>query len=532
MKVIIADDEIHICSLLRHVIDWNGLGITLMGVFNDGQSVLSQITKEPADIVICDIEMPGMNGIELIEQVKRITPNCQFVIISGFRNFEYAQSAMQYGVTHYLLKPIDDAELNRVLRAVVDKSHQSNDIHNLLRENSARQEFFNLLQTNASVANTEYVNKSYSYHFKVGKYNLIKVIFTNVDVNSNVLPQLVKMFRERLRSKIEIFCVDVELYTVSPVSVYALINYPYPLQKGVSMNSLLDDIFHSILVELGGLTQSRCYIGVGVTVDDISGIRDSLESAERIVNRRFLSPEKRTFYADFVQENSDHKTSIRFEMEDRHHMLQIMESILPEQAARWVNELFRKNEKGFTQQPHLIRSFFISVVDLLISAFDDLGVPINDKAAFRNNSTIVFDNSASLEAVKHNLAGIISREIIRRLVDKQLNATAYVQQIKNYIQKNYARKITLEIIAEELHVSPVYLSITFKNATGMNYSRYLTLVRMDKAKELLKRCDLNLTQIAHAVGYDSTNYFTNLFYKVTGLKASEYRRLHQQDIGD
>lgn len=110
--------------------------------------------------------------------------------------------------------------------------------------------------------------------------------------------------------------------------------------------------------------------------------------------------------------------------------------------------------------------------------------------------------------------------------------SAYAQQAKGYIDRHYMENITLEIIAGQLNINPTYLSVVFKNEMKMNYSKYLTMVRMEKAKELLRQCDKNLTQVAHVVGYDRTAYFSNVFKLYAGIKPTEYQRLHQHGIGD
>ena len=125
MKVLIADDEVYICSLIRHLIDWEGLGLTLVGTFGNGDEVMAYLERDQADILICDIEMPGMNGLALMEQLSREHPEIQLVVISGYRNFEYALSALKYGAVNYLLKPLDQKSLNDVLRAIVTKSQQN-----------------------------------------------------------------------------------------------------------------------------------------------------------------------------------------------------------------------------------------------------------------------------------------------------------------------------------------------------------------------------------------------------------------------
>ena len=125
MKVLIADDEPHICTLLKYLIQWEQLGLTLAGTFYGGDEVLSYLEHNTADILLCDIEMPGVNGLELMRELAVKAPELKVILVSGFRNFEYVRTALQYGACNYLLKPIDEKELNSVLRDVVSSVEKS-----------------------------------------------------------------------------------------------------------------------------------------------------------------------------------------------------------------------------------------------------------------------------------------------------------------------------------------------------------------------------------------------------------------------
>ena len=124
MKVLIADDEVKVCKLLVNLVDWASLGLEIVGIANDGHTACSMIETLKPDIVITDIRMPGFNGIELIDYIKKRFSQIHFIIISGYRQFEYASQAIKYGVEDYLLKPLKKTEIERVLKKIINDHEQ------------------------------------------------------------------------------------------------------------------------------------------------------------------------------------------------------------------------------------------------------------------------------------------------------------------------------------------------------------------------------------------------------------------------
>ena len=118
-KVIIADDELHIRNLLKYLIHWEELGLTFAAEYDNGADVVGHVEREHIDIIITDIQMPGMDGLDMIRAVREADPDSRFIVISGYRDFAYAQTAVKLGVSDYILKPIDEEELNAALAALV-----------------------------------------------------------------------------------------------------------------------------------------------------------------------------------------------------------------------------------------------------------------------------------------------------------------------------------------------------------------------------------------------------------------------------
>jgi len=528
MKVVIADDEIHVCSLLKHLIDWDGLGLSLAGVYYNGNDVVKHFEKEPADILICDIEMPGMTGNDLIKHISTHYPGCKCMVISGFRVFEYARSAMEFGVTKYLLKPIDGDELNAALKSMLTDDLGNKNLTSMMEKQSVRQGLFDTIKTNIENETIESINSKYQFHFKTGKFTIIKIVFTNVDIHSDFLPKLTMMFSESLKQKLADFCYDIEIFKISVITSIAVINYPDHPQK--TLAPVLDQVLRNALEDLGAKTQYKCFLGVGREVDSIQGVRESLDSAQAACCSRIRTSNKQTYYAKYAHQTSAEKIAV--DKHSKQEFMRFIETIDIQNIKTWIDKYFYTHAKLFEDSPISAFDFCYTIIDLMIRTFEDLEVSIQDVEVFRKHAEMMFDSCSSLRDLKTKLIAIIEKEVNSQLYEKQQNISIYAQQAKNYIDAHYAETITLDLIAERLHISPVYLSVVFKREAGMNYSKYLTSVRIEKAKALLKSCDMNLTQIANAVGYDSTTYFSKLFKKQMGIKPVEYRRLHQNNIGD
>ena len=126
LKVLIADDEIKVCRLIQHLVDWDALEMDIIGFANDGKTAYENICEKKPDIVITDIRMPIYDGLELIRRAKETNPEINFIVISGYSQFEYAQQAIKYGVKDYLLKPLKKRELENSLIEI--KEHSCNSL--------------------------------------------------------------------------------------------------------------------------------------------------------------------------------------------------------------------------------------------------------------------------------------------------------------------------------------------------------------------------------------------------------------------
>lgn len=186
LKVIIADDEPKVNLLLQKIVDWEKLGYQIAGTANDGERALQLIEEEKPDVLMTDIRMPGVDGMELIRRAKELRPDLVFIVVSGYRQFEYAQTALKYGVTDYLLKPVNAEELTQLLIRIREEEEKKRRLDNWtasvdrqLRENEwkKREQLVDNLreyaQENRELNGYESLNQEYGCDFHEGTYQVI-----------------------------------------------------------------------------------------------------------------------------------------------------------------------------------------------------------------------------------------------------------------------------------------------------------------------------------------------------------------------
>lgn len=528
MKVIIADDEVHICSLIKYLVAWDELGLTFSGMFYCGEEVWEYLQHDTADILICDIEMPGMNGIELMQKISQNRPEMKIIVISGFRDFDYARSAIKYGAANYLLKPIDEKELNDVLRAIVSSTREEMRRDSIIMRASGHQQLLEVISAVGRQEDMMAVNRDYDYHFVEGGFRVLRVAFPGEAKDPESQRLIMRMFEEILCPKLADFCREFEFYRESAVHLCVLFNYEDGNES--TLQATLDGILHHTIVELGSKTQSEIYIGVGTAVHDFPDIGKSYWSARHVLCERLFQKERRILYAENSPQPQVHAELLT--MEERRELGRCIETIDPDGACRQIGQILRRSERVFRANPYLVFDCGEAILQLLVHIMEHVGTAENDNGRFVAHSTLALEGSADMADFEQCLSEIVYGEINHKLTEKLANVSAYAQQAKEYIDRHYMENVTLETIAKRLNINPTYLSVVFKNEMKMNYNKYLTMVRMEKAKELLRQCDKNLTQVAHAVGYDRTAYFSNVFKMHMGIKPTEYQRLHQRGIGD
>lgn len=533
LKVLIADDEEKICQLIEKLIDWQALDMKLSGVANNGIEALEKIEALSPDVVITDIRMPGYDGLDLVKKTRELNVGVEFVIISGYRHFEYAQTAIKYGVSDYLLKPIKKQELTETLEKIrVRYNEKSEQLTYEERVRLARKSdaerlrttwFSNVLYRDRSeqdCSSLEEINKQYYYQLKQGCFQIVCVKFDGISMpdekNLEFLTEKTTQIAEQML-KGHVF--DWELY-VENSHIYLFLNYGEENRKFIRRQC--KNILNELAVLESILEGLRVTIGFGTTVWNIAQLRSSLKSARYLVEQRLVAGNGKLLEGEL--RSSFHLASSQWFTQFNQNMNTALESLDRQQ----VGDCLMKLKDGLLEQTdmtgHEILQMCREVCNLYLFFMKNHKIPIEQNFMERFNQGVEFCSSA--REVLRYLIKEISTSYDKAVAGKMQENNRPIRIAKKYIRDHYREAITLETVSEVAGFNPTYFSSLFKKETGKNFLEFLSEVRMEQAKGLLKETNLSVASICEEVGYSDVKYFTKNFTKYSGLKPNEYRKLY------
>lgn len=524
MNVIIADDEKRVANLIKNLCDWESLGLEVKALCFDGESALEAILTHQPEIVITDIRMPKLDGLQLVQQTRERGLNCSFIIISGYKHFEYARQALQYGVADYLLKPIDEEQLTATLRKLTaiiqNRDRNARLVTEASRQTSQRQDaaFWSALLSGGESIDwsAEAVERAYGKRFAPGSFLALAVRVDNLALLSED-----GMFFEKL-SEIAaktIPSAQTRLAHNDHLCCYFLLSFPQQAQTAVCKEiksfyfrtSELQEIYGSLSLTMGVGEPVHCLEAVASR-----GLPQAIRAADarlsfgagRLYNAAGLHftpmPVEQLLTLEYVR---GLKTAIGcLEVEQLHREKQrLLEACQgkdgadPADILRLCGGLLQCCEDTLSRE-----------------SFDRLDAAAQRAiAAARSFSDLI-------EAIFRCM-----EQAIEELLTERLNGEIKpVRQTKQYIAAHFAEGLTLEIVAAHIGINPSYLSRLFKQHTGEGFNEYVVSVRIEQSKHLLRTTRMNLQTIAENVGYYDPKYFARLFKKTVGITPSEFRKLY------
>lgn len=534
LKVIVADDEIKVCQLIEKLVDWHALDMEIVAVANNGIEAVQLIEQYRPEVVITDIRMPGYDGLEMIRRAKEISSDTEFIVISGYRHFEYAQSAIKYGVVDYLLKPIKKMELTDTLTKIrsmymQNKQQLSYEETVLLNqkndEEKSRTRFLAKVLYSGSKdfvsSDITEVNQEYAYHFQAGAFQMICIKVDDIEEDYSNLEFITKKITQSVQEYLKPYCFDVELYFENSRS-FSILNYAQEDCKTIRRQ--LKTILDKVLLQESIFENMKVTIGMGSVVNSICELRNSYKYSVWAMEQRLLVGVNRVIEGDSIVltdiPNSDLFTTFNKEIG------MAMERLDPVQVKTVVLHLKETllQRPGITGHELLqmtkeacnLYIFFLKNNQLYVEQEENLLEYFN--AHVRGIYSIDTLFSYLIQTITSSLAQIAER--------KQQEDNRPIRTAKQYMQQHYNESITLEEVSSEVGFNTTYFSSLFKKETGKTFLEYLSELRMTKAKELLKTSKMSVASICTEVGYSDVKHFTKSFTKHTGLKPSEFRKLY------
>lgn len=535
IKVFLVEDEMVIRRGIKNSIDWEKEGYIFCGEASDGELAYPMIIKEKPDILITDIRMPFMDGLELCKLVKKELPNIKILILSGYDEFDYAKEAIRLGVTEYLLKPISSGKLLEALNGVSESIRREKEDKDLvrkymeeMRENTEheKQKFFEqMIAGNLSMADALETGKKYEMNLSAGMYNLLLFRFTLGKENrkSGELLGEAEYAIEKLTERLE---------------------YVFEFQRGVEgwafllmadneeqMSERVKELSKDLEEIMKNYSTIAYFGGIGQPVARLRELEESFREAERALAARFTMELNRIISVEDIRmaQNVDTLDDIEItsfgEIEKTRTMLEKFlnngaEDEIDEFVDVYINELPEENLKSVLMRQYIIMDAYIVMMSFCEKIEGIEGEMQAQSEELKNSMKTI----QTLEEIKNYIRMLLKKIIGVRDTISGRRYSNIIEIAKDQIRKTYmSDEISLNTIAAEVGMSPSYFSSIFSKEMGKTFVEYLTEIRMDRAKELLMCSSMKTSEIGYEVGYKDSHYFSYIFKKTQNCTPKEFR---------
>lgn len=524
VKIFLVEDEFVVRDGIKNNVDWDAHGYNFCGEASDGELAYPMIKKLQPDIVITDIKMPFMDGLELSRLIKKEFPKMEILILSGFTEFEYAKEAIKLGVAGYLTKPIDGAELLKAIDEISEKIEKARSDARLLskyeqdnRENRQGEmaKLFQHLCT-GTVSSTELMNEAEKLNIDLTAicYNVIlmraqssrhgfgeysgSVVATEEKIEEIVNDKRAVVFDRGVEGKGILVMADSE----------------------DELKVTEDFLLNGIKETYEEYPHIKYFVGVGNSVVRISDVAKSYESASRAFAYQYLLDNNQIISNEnsvdgFFSINDIDPTQV-----DKVKIDEFLKTGNEDETSFFVSEYF--NSVGKSAMESMMFRQYIALDTYFCAAnfLGKIGVDSSVIPTLDSEGRILSSANSTFEYI----TGIIEKTISLR---NEVSNSRYGEVIKEavkYIESNYMNDdLSLNQLAAHVNISPNHLSMIFSQETGSTFIKYLTDLRIEKAKTLLKTTAYRSSDIGAQVGYRDPHYFSFIFKKIMGVTPTNYR---------
>ena len=531
-RMLVVDDEWYIRDGIA-TYPWEKFGCKVVGSAENGEEALEMVKTLQPDMVITDIKMPGMDGLAFIKEAKEIMPEMEVILLTGYSDFEFAKTAVQLGVTDYILKPTNFDELEKTVLRLSEK----------IRRSGVKQKYYETLksryESSLSILN-RYIVSSLLHHNNDNNPAVINfrkeiqtykyILISGIMLNPDQVIQEKNLNRELLAFDITNICEEI-------FNKYS--------ERVLSENET--GAFHFILLFCNEMTDDAC---LDITLRAITRISDVIKSYLKgkmnfgvslvgndpeemhlYYEKLELSWNRHRFYSDQIMvmgrdNGQDYNDSWRIPEEVTGHIIKSLVGYDEDTVYAAVSELFRKAQDSHPE-PDTLKT---SIVGLLIHCIsivsngksNELSKTMREIVSNINTCQWIADLQTEMEL-------FIERLLECRDKNDIMSQHSIVQRAIEYLESHYQEDISLADLASNLHVSASYLSKLMKSGTQKNFSEVVVDIRIQKAQELIESKQYKIYEIADRVGFRNNSYFTHVFKKRVGMTPKEYKvMLHGQ----
>lgn len=490
-KLYLLDDEPFILEGLKYIIDWEEYGFDVVGTSSNGEDGFNFIKNEDVDLIITDIMMPKMTGLELISNLKKINHNAKFIVLSAFQEFQYAKEAISMGAENYLTKPIDEDELIQTIEGVKKK------IEKIKLEKVDTKIFKNdlILKLICNKNNDGVLDRLRLEGVNLNYKNLCLVILEFAEggnINNNILNHIDNLNYE--------YCVNLQ-------------NQILIIMDKESINK---DTLRNLKDDLSSITNEQIYISRGKYVDSIDNLNCSYQSAKDIHEYKLVYPN-----ISWIREYKEKSYNLEnIDYIDFNHLKKLLLNKDNKESLNYIESIFSQLKKDENLTVKQIKTKSIEVFLNVYNYFNDSKII---KGLDLYLEKVI--NSVNLDQIQLELNNMIKHRQ-SKLEETDDSISPIILKLLRNIEENYSKDLNLKEISETYNINSIYLGQLFQKETGILFSDYLNNFRVNKAKNLLVETSLKAAEIGELVGYANKNYFYRKFKDIVGITPSEWRKIN------
>lgn len=546
LKIFLAEDEVVVRETIKRMIPWEELGFELVGEAADGEMALPLLIRQQPDLLITDIKMPFMDGLTLARLAKKEIPGLKVVILSGYDDFNYAKQAIGIGVEDYLLKPITkNALIERLseIRSRYEHEKTQKEYYEKFQremqayEKNSSRDFFEAL-----VGGSMDMMEVYKRAEKLGldivaeAYNVL--IFTmNCDEDFSGQRDEYSSWEAESLELLENFFAGHSSAMLFRSNIFSYGVLLKGQRETIEENTraCVDEI-RKILSRQDG--RREWFLAVGQSVERLSQIQKSYHTASRAFSQRYLYDENILYYDEM--ETMEHPGG-QAETEDNAYLQKVdVNALNPAILQKFLSDGLQEETENFVkdyfyaigQEPMeslVFRNYVILNVRFsVISFIKGLGCDTNEMES-ADTEEVLAESGKNMESAIAYAKKMISQAIEIRDQNSGNKNRSILKTAVDFIDSHYMdEEISLNTVANVANVSSNHFSALFSQNMGQTFIEYLTTLRMNKAKELLRCTGMRSSEIAGEIGYKDAHYFSYLFKKTQGMTPSDYRKAREE----
>lgn len=513
--VAIVDDEPVVRKGVISLIDWSSLECTVVHEANDGLELIEKLNGENLDIVITDVKMPRMDGMELARYFYENFPLTKIIMLSAYSEFTYAKQSIQYGVVDYIIKSGGVEEIEKAIDKVKHRLKQQEEVDCSWKESNQVSDVLKITFLKSvmdhSVLETDII---------CSQAKLLDLNFTNYIVL--VLELVNYSFNKKLYSFLDMSFKEIPHYIIKLEESYISMILYKQIDTIFEVNQIVETC-RTIITTVNEFMKVNLSIGVSGIYSDITYLSEAYNAARKALHIHFLQEEGNVYYTVELQAASQNPILVNDIMQ------RIVGSIKYEGEEEVLNEveaLFElQKQQSFPVENLKSQGFMLNTLCSKLL----LEMKLSNQSFYDNDIQIYnrMTNCRTFIEYKNIICFIVKRTF-DRLHENSLNDNKIVLQANEYISKYFTTPICLNDIANYIHITPGYLSRIYKEKTGVTIISVINHYRIELAKKLLLTSNKTIAEIGSEVGLDDTSYFSRFFKKSTGKSPKDFKNAFKQ----